>query len=93
MKNILLLIPLMIPGIPALAADSDGKALLDENCTKCHDSGVYTREDRLVGDRAALDGQVRRCAANLELKWFDEDVDAVVDYLDHNYYKFGNAAQ
>lgn len=93
MKKFLLLTTLITSAIPAFAADSDGHALHDANCTKCHDSGVYTREDRFVTDRQSLDTQVRRCDANLGLKWFDDDVEAVVDYLDQSYYKFGKTAQ
>ena len=93
MKKIVLLATLLLPVSPVLATDTDGKALHEENCTRCHDSGVYTRADRFVSDRDALTKQVKRCELNLGLKWFDEDVNAVVDYLDRSYYKFGAAAQ
>ena len=93
MKKILFLVTLMMSCNLAFAAGGDGKSLHDANCTKCHDSGVYTREDRFVGDRDALTAQVKRCELNLGLQWFDEDVEAVVDHLDQNYYKFGKSAQ
>ena len=93
MKKILFLVTTMISCSPALAADADGKSLHDTNCTKCHDSGVYTREDRFVGDRDALTAQVKRCELNLGLKWFDEDVEAVVDHLDLAASPYGGSSQ
>ncbi|MDT8386242.1 MAG: cytochrome c [Thiogranum sp.] len=86
MKKFLWLFIPMLSGSPAFAAD--GKALHEANCTQCHDSSVYTREDHFVTSREQLVSQVRRCEANLDLTWFDEDVNAVVDYLDRDYYKF-----
>ncbi len=65
-----------------------GKSMHDESCTACHDSSVYTREDRRVKDLAGLSTQVRRCQQSQGLTWFDEDVENVVQYLNVNYYKF-----
>ena len=73
----------------------NGKALHDQNCQACHigmtggdGSVLYTRSQRKVGSLSALEAQVRRCEANLELKWFDEDIRDVVAYLNQAYYKF-----
>jgi cytochrome c5 len=46
---------LLMPNVRAeLPGDSaDGKRLHDANCTACHDSGIYTRKDRVV---RSLDG-------------------------------------
>ena len=57
-------------------------------CTQCHDSGVYTRQDRRVTSLKRLDSQVRMCDANLGTGLFDDDIAAVVGYLNQNYYKF-----
>lgn len=65
-----------------------GKALHDANCISCHDSAVYTREDRKIGDFPKLLAQVRRCDANLGSRLFDEDIEQVADYLNQAYYKF-----
>ncbi len=37
---------------------------------------------------AGLKKQVQRCELSQGLKWFDEDVDDVVNYLNTTYYKF-----
>ncbi|MEZ5536097.1 MAG: cytochrome c [Thiolinea sp.] len=76
----------------ATVADLDvhpGKSLHASNCISCHDSGVYTREDRKINDFPKLLAQVRRCDANLGSRLFDEEIEQVADYLNQAYYKFG----
>jgi hypothetical protein len=68
----------------------DAHALYTDNCTKCHGTEVYTRADRKVTSKDALDTQVRMCEQNLGLKWFDEEVDSVATLLNKEYYKFGD---
>lgn len=80
----------LAPMSVALAADVDPQALHAENCTSCHGSEVYTREDRKVNSLRALDTQVRMCRDNLGLSWFDEEVDGVVALLNEQYYKLGD---
>jgi hypothetical protein len=80
---------LLVTSSPILAVDiNHGKSLQQKNCMKCHDDGMYTREDRRVTTPDALRNQVQRCEVNLNLKWFPEDVDAVVEYLNTTFYKF-----
>lgn len=71
------------------AADLDnGDDLHLENCTGCHDSKAYTREDRKVTSLARLGTQVRFCKDNLGLTWFDDEVDDVIGYLNATYYHY-----
>ena len=80
---------LLVTSSSILAVDiNHGKSLQQKNCMKCHDDGIYTREDRRVTTPDALRNQVQRCETNLKLKWFPEDVDAVVEYLNTTFYKF-----
>lgn len=65
-----------------------GKALHDANCISCHDSAVYTREGRKIGDFPKLLAQVKRCDANLGSRLFDEEIEQVADYLNQAYYKY-----
>lgn len=84
-----------IASLGARAADSAaGQRLHDKNCTVCHNSlfggdgnRIYTRADRRIKSLPGLQAQVRRCEASLGLKWFDEDVDNVVEYLNRTFYK------
>ncbi len=85
---------LALIGLPALAAEPDrGAELHQQNCVACHTnmaggdgSGLYTRPNRRVSSWEGLQKQVRRCELNLELRWFDDDVLAVSDYLNRTYY-------
>ena len=77
--------------LPALAETTeniDPKTFLQEKCSGCHDTSVYTRKQRRVQSLAKLDSQVRMCDAQLGIKLFDEDVTALVNYLNENYYHF-----
>ena len=81
---------LLLAGVPlAQAADAErGKKLVTENCVACHDDSVYTRKQRRVNSLDDLKKQVKRCEFNLDLAWFDEDISAVVSYLNSTYYRF-----
>jgi len=73
----------------ALAADiENGDELHFDNCTGCHDSTAYTRENRKVQSLVRLGSQVRFCKDNLGLTWFDDEVDDVIGYLNKKYYHF-----
>ena len=74
--------------LPAAAIADNGAKLHQEHCTSCHDDSVYTRKDRRVTSLAGLKKQVQRCELSQGLKWFEEDVDDVVNYLNTTYYKF-----
>lgn len=65
-----------------------GKQLHSEQCVSCHIAEVYTRKERKVTHRAGLESQVETCAVNLNLAWFDDDIDSVVHYLNKTYYHF-----
>jgi len=88
MKYFIALTSLLVLGSTAVADVKNGQQLHDSNCMKCHDDGVYTREDRFIKNHEALKTQVQRCELNLGLQWFDEQVDDVTNYLDQTYYNF-----
>ena len=88
MKRSLIFAALLTTGSYVLADAEHGQKLHDQQCMKCHDSGVYTREDRRVADRDALVKQVKRCELNLGLRWFDKDINDVAQYLNQSFYKF-----
>jgi hypothetical protein len=89
MRNTAALLLLIFLAGPVVAADiENGEDLHFENCTGCHDETVYTRENRNVQSLERLGRQVRFCKDSLELTWFDEDVDDVIEFLNRNYYRF-----
>jgi cytochrome c553 len=87
MRLLLLLLVCVIT--PLQAQDLElGKKLHEEHCTRCHKPDIYTREKRIVNSYAELEERVRQCELSNELTWFDEEINAVVDYLNTTYYHF-----
>ncbi len=74
---------------PLWAADEDrGKMLHDAHCLSCHGTTAYTRPNHFIATLAALQQQVRRCEIPAAAKWSEDDVENVVAYLNHQFYKF-----
>lgn len=71
---------------PLLAGQ--GKDLYEKNCTRCHSTEVFTREDRGIKSLESLKTRVKQCTAAAEVKWVDEDIKNVANYLNKNFYKF-----
>lgn len=65
-----------------------GESVHQNHCLKCHTDSVYTRENRVVKSINALGKQVRVCRDNTDAPWFNEDTDAVVNFLNKKYYRF-----
>jgi len=96
----LLLISLLptLASLSASAADNTllaGQKLVNTHCISCHassyggdGSGIYTRDYRKVRSLNGLKAQVTNCNTMLNLKWFDDEEQQVVQYLNHTYYHF-----
>ena len=65
-----------------------GEKTHKNHCYKCHTDEVYTRENRFVKSIDALSKQVVRCKDGNNVPWFEEDTDAVVQFLNKKYYRF-----
>jgi mono/diheme cytochrome c family protein len=72
------------PGV----AETPGRLLYSTHCAGCHTTQVHWRERKLAFDRSSLAAQVRLWQGKLGLGWSDDDVAAVVDYLNAVYYGF-----
>lgn len=70
------------------SGDFEPKPYHDANCLRCHDTSVYTREDRRINSYPALESQVARCDANLALKLFPDDLAVLVEHMNDSYYQF-----
>jgi mono/diheme cytochrome c family protein len=68
--------------------ETTGALLYSTHCVACHTTQVHWRDGKLVTDRASLDAQVRRWQKNGGLGWTDDDVAAVVRYLNAVHYRF-----
>lgn len=89
MTTRLVLLPLLLAtALPLQAKEEDLAELYQFNCTSCHGAEVYTRSNRKVNSLEALERQVQRCELALGLKWFDEEITAMTQYLNEHYYKF-----
>ncbi|TJY59802.1 cytochrome c [Sinimarinibacterium sp. CAU 1509] len=86
LRTLLVALPIMVTSVPAAA--NNGQELHDTNCTSCHDTSVYTRDNRRVKDLDGLHKQVLHCEQANSLAWSEQDVDAVASFLNKNYYKF-----
>ncbi|HEY0848097.1 MAG TPA: hypothetical protein VGE12_22210, partial [Noviherbaspirillum sp.] len=65
-----------------------GELLYNTHCLACHTEQRHWREQRLVTDLDSLALQVRRWQAVARARWSDEDIEAVVRYLNDAFYHF-----
>jgi len=77
----------------AYADIENGKSLHQEKCITCHGVGgdhtaLYVRDNRRVKDFDGLKGQVSMCLQSLNIDWFPEEEEDVVNYLNEQYYHF-----
>lgn len=87
---------LVLAASTAAAGDAKiGKTLHEKHCAACHvklfggdGSKIYTRSPRLIDNKTALAQRVAMCASQTSAKWFPEDEDNVVAYLNQQFYKF-----
>lgn len=86
MRNILLAISLTL--VAGAASAQDAAALVQRDCMSCHGNEVYTRSNRMVSSLDGLRHQIARCHQATGKNWSQADVDAVVAYLNKNFYKF-----
>lgn len=74
---------------PCYAVDEEAvQSLYDQNCVSCHGTEIYTRKDRKVTSLPALETQVQRCETALGLRWFDDDIADMSQFLNRRYYHF-----
>lgn len=70
---------------------AQGQTLHNEDCLVCHDSSVYTRENRRVQTLEDLMTRVNLCQEDVGAEWNEIQLDDVVAYLNELFYNFTNA--
>ena len=73
--------------VTPLQADK-GKLLFEDQCTRCHSTELFTREDRGVKNLEVLKTRVKVCSISAKSNWGEEEISTVVEYLNKNFYKF-----
>lgn len=73
-------------GTSDAAAAEPAQDAHDTYCIACHDTNVYTRENRLAGNYDAVRAQVDRWQGNISLNWGDEEIDRMAAWLAKRYY-------
>ena len=89
-RSVLIALVLVCSSWHTMAMDiNQGEILHNEHCTRCHQPDIYERDKRIVKNLQHLRTQVQFCEVSNDLTWFDEEVDAVTEHLNLNYYLFG----
>jgi mono/diheme cytochrome c family protein len=76
-----------LPATPVFATD-DPATLVQRDCMSCHGNEVYTRENRMVNSLDSLRHQISRCHQVTGKAWSADQSEAVVQYLNSQFYKF-----
>lgn len=81
---------MVTPTVHALTAGEaeSGEKLHKKHCTACHDTKVYTREQRSIKSIEGLTGRVKLCNQQIGLKLQKSELDDIIAYLNKAFYKF-----
>ena len=74
-------------GVTNVGAAELAQEAHDTYCIACHDTSVYTRDERLAGDYDASRAQVDRWQSNISLSWSKEEIDRMASWLAKHYYR------
>lgn len=76
---------------PSMAEEfSRGQALYENHCQSCHTDWAHARSGRKVTSLNELHRRVASWSIHAGLDWSDEEVGDVTEYLEANFYRFGD---
>lgn len=76
-------------GVDAHAQDAErGRQLYELHCQKCHTVTVHGRKNRMAMSVGDLREIVNQWQSNQGLRWRDDEIDDVVQYLSNTRYFF-----
>ncbi|MDO9371185.1 MAG: cytochrome c [Gammaproteobacteria bacterium] len=91
MKKLLLAVSVLLLNVPLVQAAGDakrGQELYQANCTRCHDTSVHTRPNRIIHSLDGLKKRIQFCESNGRLNWSPEQIEDVAAYLNAKFYKY-----
>lgn len=68
-----------------------GRELYENHCQKCHTPNVHARKNRAALSVGDLRDIVKMWQSNQGLRWRDDEIDDVVQYLAHTRYFFSTS--
>jgi hypothetical protein len=71
-----------------LGDSADGKRLHDANCMGCHDTGIYTRKDRLIHSLDGLKERLGDCSHMANKEFSTTETQNIIKYLNDQFYQF-----
>lgn len=71
-----------------LADIERGRALYENHCVVCHTPNVHRRVNRLAVSRIEVRALVENWQTQQALRWNDQDIDDVVEFLSRSRYQF-----
>ena len=86
--SLLLLMMTTACAAPSPGDNADGKRLNDANCMGCHDTGIYTRKDRLVQSLDALEKRLGDCSHMAKTEFSAIETQNIIKYLNDQFYQF-----
>lgn len=64
-----------------------GLALIKQaSCMRCHSDATFHSGQTKIESLGDLTSRVKVCESNLNVGWFDDEINSVVDYLNQTYY-------
>ena len=90
------LIAALLSSVVSTYHASDGAALHRKSCASCHNGMfpggdgemIYSAEFRKIKQLTQLRQRVETCASRINAGWFDEEIDAVTQWLNQGFYRF-----
>lgn len=67
---------------------SRGQMLYENHCRVCHTGIVHERKDHKAKSRDDIRYWVRLWSGELKLKWSEDEIEDVIQFVDHTYYQF-----
>jgi cytochrome c553 len=85
------LLILLMPSAYAASLPGDsaeGKRVFDANCTKCHQTDIFTRKDRKIQSLDALKEQLVNCSHAAKKEFSASEMQDLLKYLNDQFYRF-----